>query len=97
MKVASLLLNILNIGILGVSVVALLPTAMLFDAPGSTANKGLWLLTGVFGVFPLVAAWGVVVGWSKWSAGDFATALKWGAAAPVYAAVAAICLIQILE
>ncbi len=84
----------LNIGILGASVVALLPTAMIFDAPGSTANKALWFLTGVF---PLVAAFNLVLGWNKWSAGEFATALQWGVIVSVYAVFVAVCLLKILK
>lgn len=97
MKILSLLLNILNIGIVAASVVALLPTAMLFDAPASQTRKSLWFLAGVFVLFPFVATASAVFGWNKWHAGDFERALEGGAVAPVYAAFAAFCLKQILD
>lgn len=96
MKLAFLLLNILNVGILAASLVSLLPTAMMFDAPGSE-KKGLWFLAGVFALFPFVAFASLLIGWIKWSADAFVAALKWGAVAPVYAAFAAICLFSILD
>lgn len=94
MKIFSLLLNILNIGVLSASVVSLLPTAMIFDAPGSENKKSFWFLAGVFVLFPLVAMGSSVTGWSKWSASDYQSALKCGAVAPAYAA---LCLKRILD
>ncbi len=97
MKILSLLLNVLDVGILAASVVSLLPTVMMFDAPGSETKKNLWFLAGVFVLFPFVATAGAVVSWSKWITGDFETALKGGVVSPVYAASAAFCLTRILK
>ena len=97
MKILSLLLNILNIGIAVASVVALLPTAMLMDEPGSEKRMSLWFLMGVFLLFPLVAIGSVASGWSKWITGDVEGALESGALAPVYAAFSALCLKGIMK
>ena len=97
MKTASLLLNIFNVLVLLASVVSLLPTAMLFDAPGSTKRKSLWFLFWVWMLFPVACIGSLGMGWFKWAQGDYELALKAGGVAPVYGVGAAICLFSILK
>lgn len=97
MKTASLLLNVFNGVVLAASVASLLPTAMLFDAPGSEKKKSLWFLFWVFMLFPVVCIGSLATGWVKWGQGDYGLALKAGGIAPVYGMGAAICLFSILD
>ena len=97
MKTASLVLNIFNVLVLVASVVSLLPTAMLFDAPGSTQKKSLWFLFWVFLLFPVVSLGSLATGWVKWGQGDYESALKAGGVAPIYGVIAFASLFSILE
>lgn len=97
MKIASLLLNILNVGVLCFAGVALLPTVMMFDAPGSEKRGALWFLFWVFLAFPFLALVSLALGWARWGAGDYRGSLKWGLVAPVYGAFAVVCLLKILK
>ncbi|RYX84541.1 hypothetical protein EON83_09320 [bacterium] len=97
MKNAAVFLNLFNILVLLVSLVCILPTVMIFDAPGSQKKIGLWIVFWVFMVFPLVTLTCIGLGWKKWFDGDYEFALKVGAVAPVYGVVAAIFLFTFLR
>ncbi|BCM90772.1 hypothetical protein IAD21_02633 [Abditibacteriota bacterium] len=95
MKIASLLLNIFNILLLPGSVGLLIPSVMMFDAPGSEKKSGNWFVFWMFMLLPIVAIGSLVMGWWKWREGDYKTALKAGAVAPVYVSCAFGCLFTI--
>lgn len=75
MKVLSILINILLLGLLAFAVMSALFSPMLFDAPGSEKNTTIWALFWIIAAFPLTILVAMIWSWRKFFQDEYQTAI----------------------
>lgn len=75
MKILALLINIAAIPACLFSGMMVMMSPMMFDAPGSTELKPLWAALGFLLLLPIMLLLGLILGWKRYSAGNYKGAM----------------------
>ncbi|MCC7246560.1 MAG: hypothetical protein IT269_12835 [Saprospiraceae bacterium] len=74
MKLATILLNLLWVGLLLLSLVAVMFSPMMFDAPGSDKQPMLWMIFWSIAALPLNIIITLILSMRKYAQGDYRAA-----------------------